>query len=124
MVSRRSGWEVRFVVADYRRSLLGQVPDEHLGAYAADSEALKVYVEQVSAKLRERLPPSTITPRELAARTWWEGPDIYLVVDDYDLVGGGPQSPLRPFVEFLPLPLMRIASHRARARRVAALPAR
>ena len=101
-VARRSGWDVRFVVVDYRRALLGLVPDEHLGAYAADSEALKVYVEQVGAKLRERLPPPTVTPQQLLARDWWEGPEIYLVVDDYDLVGGGMQNPLRPFVEFLP----------------------
>lgn len=101
-VARKSGWEVRFVVVDYRRSLLGIVPEEHLGAYAAESEALKVYVQQVSAKLRERLPPPDVTPQQLAARNWWEGPDIYLVVDDYDLLGGGMQSPLRPFVEFLP----------------------
>ncbi|WP_203663117.1 type VII secretion protein EccCb [Actinocatenispora rupis] len=102
MVERRSGWDVRFVVVDYRRALLGLVPDEHLGAYAADSETLKVYVEQVSAKLRERLPPPTVTPQQLAARDWWEGPEIYLVVDDYDLVGGGMQSPLRAFADFLP----------------------
>jgi S-DNA-T family DNA segregation ATPase FtsK/SpoIIIE len=99
---RKSGWEVRFVVVDYRRTLLGVVPEEHLGAYAADPEALKVYVEQVCAKLRERMPPADVTPRQLAARDWWEGPDLYLVVDDYDLVGGGMQSPMRAFAEFLP----------------------
>ncbi|HEY3505731.1 MAG TPA: type VII secretion protein EccCb [Actinocatenispora sp.] len=118
MVERRSGWDARFVVVDYRRALLGLVPDEHLGAYAADSETLKVYVEQVSAKLRERLPPPTVTPRQLAARDWWEGPEIYLVVDDYDLVGGGMASPLRAFADFLPH-ARDIGFHVVLARRVA-----
>ncbi|MEV6598529.1 type VII secretion protein EccCb [Actinoplanes sp. NPDC051346] len=117
-VERKSGWEVRFVVVDYRRSLLGVVPDEHLGAYAADSDSLKVYVEQVTAKLRERLPPSDVTPQQLAARNWWEGPDIYLVIDDYDLIAGGMAHPLRPFVEFLPH-ARDIGFHVVLARRVA-----
>ncbi|WP_433349845.1 type VII secretion protein EccCb [Micromonospora sp. CA-111912] len=117
-VARRSGWEVRFVVADYRRSLLGVVPEEHLGAYAADPETLKVYVEQVAGKLRERIPPSTVTPQQLAARNWWEGPDIYLVVDDYDLLGGGMNGPLRALVEFLPH-ARDIGFHLVLARRVA-----
>jgi S-DNA-T family DNA segregation ATPase FtsK/SpoIIIE len=53
----------------------------------------------VCARLAERLPPAGITQVELAARGWWEGPDIYLLADDYDLVGGQPFAPL---VEYLP----------------------
>jgi S-DNA-T family DNA segregation ATPase FtsK/SpoIIIE len=97
-----SAWEVRVVLFDYRRGLLGVVPEDHLGAYAGDSAAAKVYVEQVCDKLRDRLPPSDVTPQELRARDWWQGPDIYVVIDDYDLIGGGLQSPLAPLVEFVP----------------------
>ncbi len=35
--------------------------------------------------------------RQLRERSWWSGPDFYVVVDDYDLVvtpGGNPLSPL------------------------------
>ncbi|MFF7580966.1 type VII secretion protein EccCa [Streptomyces sp. NPDC008061] len=89
MTKRRSAWEVRFVVVDYRRSLLGAVPEDYLGAVAADPEAATTYVEQVVAKLKERMPPSDVTPQELKDRAWWDGPELYLVVDDYDLVAGG-----------------------------------
>jgi S-DNA-T family DNA segregation ATPase FtsK/SpoIIIE len=102
LVERHSAWDARLVLIDYRHSLLGLVPDDHLGAYAADSTATKVYVEQVCAKLRERLPPSSVTQQELKARTWWDGPEIYVVVDDYDLVGGGAGGPLAPLAEFVP----------------------
>ncbi|WP_051799290.1 type VII secretion protein EccCb [Catenuloplanes japonicus] len=102
LVDRQTGWEARVVLVDYRRSLLGVVPEEHLGAYAADVQTTRTYAQQIAGKLKERMPPSTITPDELKSRSWWEGPEIYVVVDDYDLVGGGTQSPLAPLIEFVP----------------------
>ena len=71
---------------DFRRTLLATVPEDYLGAYAPDADTAKAYVAQVVAKVRERMPPATISQRELQARSWWEGPEIYLVIDDYDLV--------------------------------------
>ena len=117
LARRHSGWEARFVVLDYRRSLIGAVPEEHLGAYAADPDAATTYVGQVVAKLRERLPPATITQQELAARSWWQGPEIYLVIDDYDLVGGAAQGPLAPLVQLIPY-ARDIGFHIVSARRV------
>ncbi|MGC4747913.1 type VII secretion protein EccCb [Micromonospora sp. DT201] len=102
LIDRQTGWEARVVLVDYRRSLLGIVPASHLGAYGADAQTTRAYAQQVAEKLRERMPPPTVTAEELRARSWWEGPEIYLVVDDYDLVGGGAQSPLQPLLEFIP----------------------
>ena len=89
------------MLLDYRRTLIGAVPDEHLGAYGTDGDAARAYVIQLAEKLRERLPPPGITRQELKARSWWEGPEVYVVVDDYDLVGGT-QGPLGPLAEFIP----------------------
>jgi S-DNA-T family DNA segregation ATPase FtsK/SpoIIIE len=102
LVAASSAWDIRLVVFDYRRSLLGAVPEDYLAAYAADSTAANFYVEQVCARLAERLPPAGITAQELAAHGWWEGPEIFVVLDDYDLVGDQSPSPLAPLVEFLP----------------------
>ncbi|GAA2745986.1 type VII secretion protein EccCa [Kitasatospora cinereorecta] len=102
LAARRPATEVRFVVFDYRRSLLGEVPADHLGAYAGDAQAARAYVEQVTAKLAERLPPAGVTPRQLRERSWWSGPELYVVVDDYDLVGGNRHSPLAPLADYLP----------------------
>ncbi|GAA1227485.1 type VII secretion protein EccC [Kitasatospora nipponensis] len=118
LAARRPASEVRFVVFDYRRSLLGGVPEDHLGAYAGDSAAARAYVEQVTAKLAERLPPAEVTQRQLRERSWWSGPEFYLVVDDYDLVGGGRQSPLAPLADYLPQ-AREIGLHLVAARRVA-----
>ncbi|GAA2373639.1 type VII secretion protein EccCb [Dactylosporangium salmoneum] len=102
LVDRHSALDIRIVLVDYRRSLLDAVPADHLGAYAMDGRAAEAYVQQVCDKLRERLPPSTVTVAELQARSWWEGPEIYVVLDDYDLVGTGHGSPLAPLAEFVP----------------------
>ncbi|MFJ3756470.1 type VII secretion protein EccCa [Streptomyces sp. NPDC090080] len=89
MTRRRSAWDVRFIVVDYRRGLMGAVPEDYLGAVAADPETAATYVNQVVSKLKERMPPPDVTPQALKERAWWEGPELYLVVDDYDLVAGG-----------------------------------
>jgi DNA segregation ATPase FtsK/SpoIIIE, S-DNA-T family len=120
LVERHSAWDARLVVFDYRRTLLGLVPDDHLGAYATDSITAKVYADQVCAKLRDRLPPPNITQQELKARTWWDGPEIYIVVDDYDLVAGGTGAPLAPLAEFVPH-AREVGLHIVLARRVSGL---
>jgi len=37
----------------------------------------------------------------LRTRSWWSGPDVYVIVDDYDLVATQANNPLTPLVEFL-----------------------
>ncbi|MFD1277719.1 type VII secretion protein EccCb [Streptomyces kaempferi] len=104
MIRRRSAWDVRFIVVDYRRSLMGAVPEDYLGAVAADPETATTYVEQVVAKLKERMPPADITPQELKERAWWDGPELYLVIDDYDLVAGSGtagRGPLTAVTDYL-----------------------
>ncbi|WP_372346730.1 type VII secretion protein EccCa [Streptomyces sp. KL116D] len=103
-VRRRSSWDVRFIVLDYRRGLLEAVPEEYLGAQAGESQAAAFYLEQLAEKLRERMPPAGISARELRERAWWSGPELYLVVDDYDLVAGaglGSRNPLAPLADCL-----------------------
>ncbi|MGP4045979.1 type VII secretion protein EccCa [Streptomyces sp. 2A115] len=104
MVRRRSSWDVRFIVLDYRRGLLEAVPEDYLGAQAGESQAAGFYLEELAEKLRERMPPPGIGSRELRERSWWTGPELYLVVDDYDLVAGaglGSRNPLAPLGDCL-----------------------
>jgi S-DNA-T family DNA segregation ATPase FtsK/SpoIIIE len=103
LARRQTAWDVRFVVVDYRRSLLGVVPDAYIGAHAGDAESAAAYVDQLLDKLDERLPPAGISPQDLRERTWWTGPELYLVVDDYDLVANaGTRGPLAPVTSYLP----------------------
>jgi DNA segregation ATPase FtsK/SpoIIIE, S-DNA-T family len=117
VVALQSARETRIVLFDYRRSLLDTVPADYLGAYAPDAAAAGAYVEQVASRLAQRLPPAGVTAAELAARGWWEGPEIYLVIDDYDLVGW---TVLAPLVEYLPY-AREVGLHVVLARRVTGL---
>lgn len=90
---------VRLVVLDPRRAHLGTVAEDMLAAYAASTTAIGEAVRNTAATLQSRLPGPEISAAELLARSWWTGPEIYLVIDDLDLV---PAADLHPLVELLP----------------------
>jgi S-DNA-T family DNA segregation ATPase FtsK/SpoIIIE len=48
------------------------------------------------------MPGEGVTQQQLRSRSWWSGPEIYLVIDDYDLVAGATGNPLTPLVDYLP----------------------
>ena len=52
--------------------------------------------------MQRRLPGPDVTARELRDRSWWTGPELFVLVDDYDLVVAGPTNPLLPLLEYLP----------------------
>ena len=76
----------RIVLLDPRRAHLGAVAEEMLAAYAANSATVRGVLADTVTTLRRRLPGQDITPARLAARDWWTGPEIFLVVDDADLI--------------------------------------
>ncbi|WP_433304617.1 type VII secretion protein EccCa [Actinoplanes sp. CA-030573] len=94
--------QVRLVIADYRRGLLGAFDGPHLLGHAGGEAALTSMVAEVVQAMRNRLPGPDVTPEQLKARSWWRGPELFLVVDDYDLVAATATNPLLPLVELLP----------------------
>jgi S-DNA-T family DNA segregation ATPase FtsK/SpoIIIE len=92
--------EARFIVADYRRTLLGLLSPEHMLGYATSSPALQPLLNDAAEALKERLPGPNATMEELRNRSW-QGPELYVIVDDYDLVVTGPANPLAPLVPLL-----------------------
>lgn len=102
IVRTKTTAQARLVIVDFRRSLLGVVESEHLGGYAMSPNALTTLLPDVVHILQRRMPPAEADQAQLRARTWWSGPDIYLVVDDYDLVAGPAGGPLAAIADFLP----------------------
>ncbi|MGV0604115.1 type VII secretion protein EccCa [Mycolicibacterium sp. XJ1904] len=94
--------QVRLEIVDFRRSLLGVVETGHLGGYAASPVALAARIPKLLAMLEARMPGEDVTQQQLRDRSWWLGPEIFLVVDDYDLVAGSTGNPLTPLADFLP----------------------
>ncbi|WP_246147562.1 FtsK/SpoIIIE domain-containing protein [Nonomuraea turkmeniaca] len=101
IVARKTPKEARMVVIDYRRSLLDTAATEHRIGYAVASTAAAELVQEVRHALLKRLPPADLTPDQLRRRNWWQRSDLYVVVDDYDLVATS-NNPLQPLAELLP----------------------
>ncbi|MGW4460886.1 type VII secretion protein EccCa [Micromonospora sp. NPDC004704] len=94
--------QARMILVDYRRSLLGCVDSAHLIGFGTAQQSTTDLIKQVTTVMRERLPGPDVTPEQLRNRSWWKGPDLFLLVDDYDLVASGTVNPLAPLLEFLP----------------------
>lgn len=97
--------KAKIFMVDYRRANLAQIPDTHLGAYLTNADLTQKSMEELAAFLKTRLPGPDVTAEQLRNRSWWTGSDVYVLVDDYDLVSTSSGNPLRPLV-----PLMAQAS--------------
>ena len=94
--------EASLEIVDFRRSLLGVVESENLAGYAMSPASLTSRLPAILDRLEGRMPGDNVTQPQLRARSWWSGPDIYLVIDDYDLAAGATGNPLAPLADFLP----------------------
>ncbi|MBV6702888.1 type VII secretion protein EccCa [Kitasatospora aureofaciens] len=90
------------VVGDYRRALLDTVPSGYLAGYAATQNALSPIVDMLRGACSRRLPGPDVTAEQLRNRSWYSGKDMFVIVDDYELVATGSGNPLAPLAEFLP----------------------
>ncbi|WP_405102872.1 type VII secretion protein EccCa [Micromonospora sp. NBC_01412] len=102
IVERYTPAQARLVIADYRRGLLGAVEGEHLLDYAPSNQAFGQGLGSIRSALSNRLPGPDVTTAQLRDRSWWKGPDLYVLVDDYDLVASGGSNPLSALQELLP----------------------
>ncbi|MBC2867692.1 type VII secretion protein EccCa [Streptomyces mexicanus] len=94
--------EARIVVGDYRRTMLEAVPETHLLEYAPMASAMQVHMDAVRQFMEMRTPKPDITPQELRDRSWWSGPQLFVIVDDYELVATASGNPLAQLVDHLP----------------------
>ncbi|WP_020574940.1 type VII secretion protein EccC [Actinopolymorpha alba] len=101
IVARKTPEEARLIFLDYRRSLLESVTTEHRIGYAPSSDAATKLMKDVGAALRKRLPGPDVTPEQLKNRSWWTGSDLYLIVDDYELVATSSGNPLAPIADLV-----------------------
>jgi S-DNA-T family DNA segregation ATPase FtsK/SpoIIIE len=97
----RTPKEAQLVVVDYRRSLLGEVPEEYLLHYLTSAGQATPTLADLAAYLEHRIPGPDVTPEQLRTRSWWTGAEVFVVVDDYDLVAtttGSPVQALQPLL--------------------------
>ncbi|MFW0796137.1 type VII secretion protein EccCa [Gordonia sp. CPCC 205515] len=91
--------EIKIVLVDYRRTLLGVIEGEHLAGYASSAVTAAPMMIELAQYFAGRLPTESVTAQQLRDRSWWTGPDVYVIVDDYDMVAAASGNPLLPLVE-------------------------
>ncbi|CAL9458652.1 ESX secretion system protein EccC [Actinosynnema sp. ALI-1.44] len=94
--------QARLAVVNYRRGLLDAVPPGHLVGYGTNPTITATVIDEVVRTMTQRLPGAEVTADRLRDRSWWRGPDLYLLVDDYDVVAGWSANPLAALLELLP----------------------
>ncbi|WP_374693994.1 type VII secretion protein EccCa [Gordonia rubripertincta] len=101
LIENSSPTETKVVLVDYRRTMLGVIETDHLAGYATSAQTLTPMVNELAAYFTARLPGPDVTQQQLRERRWWSGPDVYIVVDDYDMVATGSGNPLAPLLDLL-----------------------
>ncbi|WP_127498750.1 type VII secretion protein EccCa [Actinoplanes solisilvae] len=94
--------EARIILVDYRRSLMDLPETEHRIGYGIQAQKTLELMQSVAGYMQRRLPGPDVTAQQLRERSWWTGPELFVLVDDYDLVVAGPTNPLTPLLEYLP----------------------
>jgi S-DNA-T family DNA segregation ATPase FtsK/SpoIIIE len=102
IVEAYSPSEARIVLVDHRRSLLEVVGQEYLVGYGTSGTVTQGLMEEVAAAMEARLPGPDVTAEQLRNRSWWQGMELFVLVDDYDLVSTSSGDPLSPLLPYLP----------------------
>ncbi len=94
--------QARILAIDPCRTLSDAIPDEYLAGYASAHESGLILTRDLAEYLDRRFPGPDLTPRNIRERDWWTGPEIYLLVDDYErVVRAGSPNPLDALAESL-----------------------
>ncbi|MGW1601128.1 type VII secretion protein EccCa [Streptomyces eurythermus] len=99
---RYGGDEAKFFVVDNRRALLDVTPASHLAEYIPMSSQMDHHMAALADLMQRRTPTADVTPQQLRDRSWWRGPQVFVVIDDYDLVSTSSGNPLGGLTEMLP----------------------
>jgi DNA segregation ATPase FtsK/SpoIIIE, S-DNA-T family len=101
LIARLTPQDARVLVLDYRRGLLDAVDSRFLVGFANSAPTAAQMVRDTTEAMVQRLPGPDVTSEQLRTRSWWRGPELYLVVDDYDLLVTPSGNPLAPLLDVL-----------------------
>ncbi len=102
LTERYDGDSCKLFVIDNRRSLLDVTPRSHLAEYIPMSNNMEHHMTALYDLMKRRTPSADVTAQELRDQSWWQGPAVYVVIDDFDLVATSSGNPLAPITEMLP----------------------
>jgi len=82
ITARLSPEQAQITIIDPKTSLIGKIRGPHVRAYAYTPDDIDQVLAELTAKLRDRLPPSGLSQEELLSRSSWGGPHHFLLIDD------------------------------------------
>ncbi|WP_223291141.1 type VII secretion protein EccCa [Streptomyces avicenniae] len=92
----------KIIILDPRMTMLREFDGPSLLGYATEHKRSMEIISGLAEGLKKRVPTSEVTPEQLRDRSWWSGPEIFVLVDDYDLVATSAGNPLRYLLDYLP----------------------
>ncbi|MFF1357987.1 type VII secretion protein EccCa [Streptomyces sp. NPDC058297] len=102
LTERYDGDSCKLFVVDNRRALLDVTPPSHLAEYIPMSNSMGHHMDALADLMQRRTPTAEVTAQQLRDRSWWRGPNIFVIIDDYDLVSTSSGNPLSGLTELLP----------------------
>ncbi|MFC9499142.1 type VII secretion protein EccCa [Streptomyces sp. NPDC056975] len=102
LTERYDGDSCKLFVVDNRRALLDVTPPSHLAEYIPMSNSMGHHMDALADLMQRRTPTAEVTAQQLRDRSWWRGPNVFVVIDDYDLVSTSSGNPLSGLTELLP----------------------
>ncbi|MEV4346294.1 type VII secretion protein EccCa [Actinoplanes sp. NPDC049596] len=100
ITERYTPQQARILFVDYRRQLFDAIPEPYRLGYSVSADSTRATVSDAVAGLGPRMPGADVSPEQLRRRDWWTGPQLFVLVDDYDLLAGH-ESPLLPLLPYL-----------------------
>lgn len=81
-------------LVDPRRQLLTVLGSDYVEKFAYNLDGVAAMMDDLAAALARREPPPGLSAEELLSRSWWSGPEIFLIIDDIQQLPPGFDSPL------------------------------
>ena len=94
--------QAKIIALDMRRSLMSDMPQDYVLRYLTNHQAAMKDLRDTAEFLRKRLPGPDVTAEQIRERSWWKGPELWILVDDYDLAITTSGNPLAELVDLLP----------------------
>jgi S-DNA-T family DNA segregation ATPase FtsK/SpoIIIE len=93
-----------FLILDPKRSLLGEIPDGFAKSYFTnpEDESWAATITEIGELLKSRRPGDDVSRKELLERSFWQGPDLYILIDDYDIAAPDYGTPLESLAALIP----------------------
>ncbi len=88
-------------LVDPRRQLLTALGSDYVERFAYNLDGVQAIIGELAEVLAGREPPAGLSAEELLSRSWWSGPEIFLIVDDIQQLPTGFDSPLHKVVPWV-----------------------